>query len=291
MTSAIYRNCPSGLGKGAAVRVSRQDIEKVLETGAEWALKNGYAERDDLACTENGGRLTGARADAVPPRALERGRPQLGSLGSGNHFLEIDVVDEIYDIEVAEAFGLFKDRVVVQIHCGSRGLGHEVCSQYLRRLQSVPQRYGIPVPDRELVAAPLNSPEGRDYLAAMFAAANYAFTNRQVLAHYVRRAFEQVLAGKVSEWHLHQVYDVAHNIAKIEEHLVGNERRELIVHRKGATRAFAPGHPDLPTAYQETGQPVLVPGSMGTPFLRVGRHRTCYAGDFWFHLPWGGAGR
>ncbi|HEY88928.1 MAG TPA: RtcB family protein [Thermoflexia bacterium] len=264
LLAAIYRNCPSGLGKGGAVRVSRQDIERVLETGAEWALKNGYAERDDLACTENGGRLQGARADAVPSRAKERGRPQLGSLGAGNHFLEIDVVDEIYDAEVSEAFGLFKDRVVVQLHCGSRGLGHEVCKQYLRRLQSVPQRYGIPVPDRELVAAPVDSPEGRDYLAAMFAAANYAFTNRQVLAHFVRRSFEQVLAGKVSEWHLTQVYDVAHNIAKIEEHVVDGERRKLVVHRKGATRAFAPGHPDLPTVYQETGQPVLVPGSMGT---------------------------
>lgn len=264
LLAVIYRHCPSGLGKGSAVRVSRQDIEQVLETGAEWALKKGYAERADLVCTESSGRLPGARAEAVPSRAIERGRPQLGSLGAGNHFLEIDVVDEVYDVEVAETFGLFKDRVVVQIHCGSRGLGHEVCKQYLRRLQSVPQRYGISIPDRELVAAPVDSPEGRDYLAAMFAAANYAFTNRQVLAHFVRRSFERVLAGKVSEWHLSQVYDVAHNIAKIEEHLVAGERRKLVVHRKGATRAFAPGHPDLPAVYQKTGQPVLVPGSMGT---------------------------
>ncbi|MGC9356929.1 MAG: RtcB family protein [Anaerolineae bacterium] len=264
LTIALYQNCPSGLGKGSAVSVSRKDLERLLENGSGWALKEGYAESDDLARTENGGNLPGARADAVPARAKERGLSQVGSLGSGNHFLEIDVVDEIYDPDVADVFGLRRGAIVVQIHCGSRGLGHEVCSQYLRRLQDVPRRYGIHIPERELVAAPLDSSEAQDYMAAMAAAANFAFVNRQVLAHFVRRSFEQVLAGKVHDWHLHQVYDVTHNVAKIEFHDVDGERRKLVVHRKGATRAFPPGHPDLPEVYQQTGQPVLVPGSMGT---------------------------
>jgi tRNA-splicing ligase RtcB len=265
LTVAIYQNCPSGLGKGtAAGRISQKEMNRVLETGAEWAVKNGYGDSDDLERTENGGNLSRARADVVPPRAKERGLSQLGSLGSGNHFLEIDVVDMIYDADVADAFGLQRGSIVAQIHCGSRGLGHEVCSQYLRRLQGASRRYGFSVPDRELVAAPVHSSEGRDYMAAMFAAANFAFANRQVLAHYVRRSFEQVLAGKVRDWHLQQVYDVAHNIAKLEEHTYGDERKRLLVHRKGATRAFAPGHADLPPVYRETGQPVLVPGSMGT---------------------------
>jgi tRNA-splicing ligase RtcB len=225
----------------------------------------------------------------VPPRAKERGRPQLGSLGSGNHFLEIDVVEEIYDAELANAFGLRRGGVVVQIHCGSRGLGHEVCSQYLRSLQDAPRRYGFAIPDRELVAAPIDSAEGRDYLAAMAAAANYAFANRQVLAHFVRLSFEEVLAGEVSDWHLRQVYDVAHNIAKVESHNVDGEQMKLLVHRKGATRAFAPGHPDLPDVYRQTGQPVLVPGSMGTAsYVLAG---TEYAMEATFGSTCHGAGR
>ncbi|RLC88954.1 MAG: RNA-splicing ligase RtcB [Chloroflexi bacterium] len=264
LLTVLYQNCPSGVGGKGAVRLSQKDLERVLERGSEWALAEGYAERADLVRTEDGGSLAGARADAVPPRAKERGRPQLGSLGAGNHFLEIDVVDEIYAPDVAQTFGLVQGCVVVQIHCGSRGLGHEVCSQYLRRLQGAPARYGFTIPDRELVAAPLDSPEGRDYLAAMFAAANYAFANRQVLAHCARRSFEKVLAGKVRDWRLRQVYDVTHNIAKIERHRVAGQEQRVIVHRKGATRAFAPGHPDLPEVYRQTGQPVLVPGSMGT---------------------------
>ena len=248
-------------GRGAAFQ---QRPGRRAGTGSEWALAKGYARRDDLDRTESYGRIAGAQAEAVAERAKERGRPQMGSLGAGNHFLEIDVVDEIYDAEVAEVFGLARGRVVVQIHCGSRGLGHEVCGQYIRVLQDAPRRYGIDIPDRELVAAPVDSREGRDYLAAMAAAANYAFANRQVLAHFVRRSFEQVLAGKVSDWNLHQVYDVTHNIAKIEEHQVGKQRMKVVVHRKGATRAFPPRHPELPAVYRETGQPVLVPGSMGT---------------------------
>lgn len=274
LLTVLYQNCPSGVGGKGAVRLSQKDLERVLERGSEWTLAEGYAERADLVRTEDGGSLPGARADAVPPRAKERGRPQLGSLGGGNHFLEIDVVDEIYAPDVAQTFGLVQGCVVVQIHCGSRGLGHEVCSQYLRRLQGAPARYGFTIPDRELVAAPLDSPEGRDYLAAMFAAANYAFANRQVLAHCARRSFEKVLAGKVRDWRLRQVYDVTHNIAKIERHRVAGREQRVIVHRKGATRAFAPGHPDLPEVYRQTGQPVLVPGSMGTAsYVLVGTER------------------
>ncbi len=264
LTTTIFHNCPSGVGGKGAVQVSDKELDAVLEQGAEWAVAKGYGTRDDLQRTESYGCIAGANAGVVDARAKERGRPQLGSLGAGNHFLEIDVVDEIYDPVIAEAFGLVHNGVVVQIHCGSRGLGHEVCTQYLHVLQDAPRKYGITIPDRELVAAPVDSREGRAYLAAMNAAANYAFANRQILAHFVRRAFEQVLAGKVRDWHLHQVYDVAHNIAKIEEHQVGSQRLKVVVHRKGATRAFPPRHPDLPGVYRETGQPVLVPGSMGT---------------------------
>jgi tRNA-splicing ligase RtcB len=264
LATALYHNCPSGVGGDGAVHLSWQDMDAVLEMGAGWARKEGYATDDDVTCTESRGCLPRARSDAVPDRAKERGLSQMGSLGSGNHFLEIDVVDEIYDASIADAFGLRPGQIVVQIHCGSRGLGHEVCSQYLRRLQDAPRRYGIDIPDRELVAAPFDSGEGRDYMAAMAAAANYAFANRQVLAHFVRLSFEETLAGKVGTWDLNQIYDVTHNVAKVEEHLVDGERRSLIVHRKGATRAFPPGHDELPAIYKETGQPVLVPGSMGT---------------------------
>jgi tRNA-splicing ligase RtcB (3'-phosphate/5'-hydroxy nucleic acid ligase) len=289
LIAAIDRNCPSGVGGKGAVHLSDKDLDDVLERGADWALTKGYAQRDDLERTESRGRIAGAQAELVPQRAKERGRPQMGSLGAGNHFLEIDVVDEIYDAEAADVLGLSRDRVVVQIHCGSRGLGHEVCGQYIRMLQDAPRRYGIEIPDRELVAAPVESREGREYLAAMAAAANYAFVNRQILAHFVRQSFEQTLAGKVKNWSLHQVYDVTHNIAKIEEHAVGSQRMRLVVHRKGATRAFPPRHPELPAVYREVGQPVLVPGSMGTAsYVLVG---TATAMEETFGSTCHGAGR
>ncbi len=289
LNAALYRNCPSGVGEGSAVRATQKDLEAILVQGAEWAIKHGYGTRADLERTEDGGRIPGARADAVPKRALERGLTQVGSLGSGNHFLEIDVVDMVYDADVADAFGLRQGSIVVQIHCGSRGLGHEVCGQYLRQMQDAPRKYGFTIADRELVAAPVTSPEGQNYLAAMAAAANYAFANRQVLAHFVRLTFEQVLAGKVSNWELHQVYDVAHNIAKIEEHSVNGRKVKAVVHRKGATRAFAPGHSALPGVYRSTGQPVLVPGSMGTAsYVLVG---TAKAMEETFGSSCHGAGR
>ncbi len=198
----------------------------------------------------------------------------MGSLGAGNHFLEIDVVEEVFDAEAAEAFRLWENQVVVQIHCGSRGLGHQVCDDYVRSLQAAVQKYGLHLADRELVCAPIDSPEGQAYYGAMACAVNYAFVNRQVLAMGVREAFERVLAGKVRDFSLYQVYDVAHNIAKFEEHQVGGQRLRLCVHRKGATRAFGPGHEALPARYRAVGQPVLVPGSMGTAsYVLVGTQR------------------
>lgn len=195
---------------------------------------------------------------------MKRGRPQLGTLGAGNHFIEVDVVDEIFYAEAAQAMGLHEGRLVVQIHCGSRGFGHQICTDYVKEFQGAVKRYGITLPDRELVCAPLDSPEGEDYLAAMRCAANYAFANRQVLAYHARNAFEEVLAGRVKNWHLHQVYDIAHNMGKIENHEINGKDVKVCVHRKGATRAFGPGRPEIPEEYRQIGQPVLVPGSMGT---------------------------
>jgi tRNA-splicing ligase RtcB len=267
LTAALYRACPSGVGGKGRVRVSERELDQLLTQGAKWALKRGLARPEDLAHTEERGCMAGADPGQVSARAKERGCPQVGSLGAGNHFLEIDVIDEVYDPEAAEAFGLWEGQVVVQIHCGSRGFGHQVCDDYVRQLQSAVQKYDIQLPDRELVCAPVDSPEGRAYYGAMACAVNYAFVNRQVLAMGVREAFEQVLAGKggkVKDFDLFQVYDVAHNIAKFEEHEVDGRRKRLCVHRKGATRAFPAGHEAVPEDYRDVGQPVLVPGSMGT---------------------------
>jgi tRNA-splicing ligase RtcB len=241
-----------------------EELDRVCKEGARWALKKGYATEMDLRHTEEGGRLEGADPSKVSQRAKERGRPQLGTLGAGNHFIEIDVVDQIFDAHAASVMGLEEGCLAVQIHCGSRGFGHQICSDYVETFQSAVRRYNIKLPDRELVCAPLNSPEGQDYLAAMRSAANYAFANRQVLAHNARQAFEQVLAGKIDIWRLYQVYDIAHNMGKIETHEIEGKDVKVCVHRKGATRAFGPGAAELPEEYQAIGQPVLVPGSMGT---------------------------
>ncbi|MBN1956052.1 MAG: RtcB family protein [Anaerolineae bacterium] len=289
LTAAIYQACPSGVGGKGRVRVSERELDELVVQGSRWALKRGLAHSEDLAHTEEGGCLPGANPGAVSSRAKERGRPQVGSLGAGNHFLEIDVVDEIYDAHAADVFGLRPNQVVVQVHCGSRGFGHQVCDDYVKSLQGAVRKYGITLPDRELVCAPLDSPEGKAYYGAMACAVNYAFVNRQVLAMGIRGAFEQVLAGKVRNFDLFQVYDVAHNIAKFEEHDVGGQRRRLCVHRKGATRSFGPGRPELPDDYRDIGQPVLVPGSMGTSsYVLVGTEKA-------MQLTWGsschGAGR
>jgi tRNA-splicing ligase RtcB len=264
LASALYANCPSGVGVKGSVPLTSKELDRVSRQGAEWASRNGYAKPEDLRRTEEGGCIEGADPDCVSSRAKERGRPQLGTLGAGNHFIEVDVVEHVFHPEAARTMGLSEGNLALQIHCGSRGFGHQICSDYVQEFQAAVRRYEIHLPDRELVCAPLSSPEGKRYLAAMACAANYAFANRQVLAHHARRSFEETLAGHVRDWHLTQVYDIAHNMGKIEEHVVDGERLRLCVHRKGATRAFGPGFAGLPEEYRELGQPVLVPGSMGT---------------------------
>ena len=264
LATALDRFCPSGVGKKGHLRLKSSELDRVCREGSRWALKNGYASEADLRRTEENGCLQEADPTKISKRAKERGRPQLGTLGAGNHFIEVDVVDRVFHPEAANVMGLFEGYLVVMIHCGSRGFGHQICSDYVKQFQAAVRRYNIQLPDRELVCAPLDSPEGQAYLGAMRGAANYAFTNRQVLAHFARKAFEETLAGKVSNWHLHQVYDIAHNMGKIETHQVDGESIEVCVHRKGATRAFGPGFQGLPPEYRPIGQPVLVPGSMGT---------------------------
>lgn len=264
LATLLNKYCPSGVGTEGVVRVSIPELERVMQEGSRWALKNGYASEEDLSHTEEGGCLEGAKPAKVSERAKQRGRDQIGSVGAGNHFVEVDIVETIFDPQTASAFGLREGCLAVQVHCGSRGLGHQVCTDYVQEFQGAVRRYGITLPDRELVCAPMDSPEGQAYLGAMRAAANFAFANRQILAHSIRRAFEEIFAGKVNDWHLKQVYDIAHNMGKLETHEVDGERVRVCVHRKGATRAFGPGSPGLPPEYQATGQPVLVPGSMGT---------------------------
>jgi tRNA-splicing ligase RtcB (3'-phosphate/5'-hydroxy nucleic acid ligase) len=264
LATALNHFCPSGVGGKGELRMSEAELDQVCREGSHWTLKRGYANQADLRRTEEGGRLDGADPAKVSGRAKERGRPQLGTLGAGNHFIEVDVVEQIFDSQAARVMGLTAGCLVVQIHCGSRGFGHQVCSDYVETFQDAVRRYKIQLPDRELVCAPLDSPEGQNYLAAMRCAANYAFANRQVLAHNVRQAFELIFAGNSAGWHLHQVYDIAHNMGKIETHTVEGKQIRVCVHRKGATRAFGPGAPELPEEYQSIGQPVLVPGSMGT---------------------------
>jgi tRNA-splicing ligase RtcB len=264
LATAINHSCPSGVGGKGELRMSQAELEQVCRQGAGWTLKRGFATESDLRRTEEGGQLEGADPTKVSPRAMERGRPQLGTLGAGNHFIEVDLIEQIFDAQAAQVMGLEEGHLALQIHCGSRGFGHQICSDYVADFQAAVHKYKIVLPDRELVCAPLSSPEGQDYLAAMRCAANYAFANRQVLAHHARQAFEQVFAGKIKNWHLHQVYDIAHNMGKIETHEINGEMVKVCVHRKGATRAFGPGAPGLPDEYQEIGQPVLVPGSMGT---------------------------
>jgi tRNA-splicing ligase RtcB len=265
LISSLFRNIPSGVGKGGgARRVSPREMDDVLRNGAAWAVKAGYGRPEDLDRLEERGAMSGADPDAVSQRAKQRGGPQLGTLGSGNHFVEIQEVEEVYDKDVASAFRLFPGQLAVTIHSGSRGLGHQVCSEYVKSLQEAVRKYGIRLPDRQLVCAPLDSPEGRGYFGAMVSAANYAWANRQCMAHLARRSFEQILAGKVRSFDLYTVYDVAHNIAKIEDHVVDGVSMRLCVHRKGATRAFGPGHPSVASVYRSVGQPVLVPGDMGT---------------------------
>jgi tRNA-splicing ligase RtcB (3'-phosphate/5'-hydroxy nucleic acid ligase) len=264
LATLLNRYCPTGVGKGGVVGVTVPAMDKILREGSRWALKNGYATEQDLARTEEGGCLEKAAPDKVSDRAKSRGREQVGSLGAGNHFIEVEVVDQIFDPRAAVAMGLQEGCLTVMIHCGSRGLGHQVCTDYVQDFQAAVHRYGIQLPDRELVCAPMDSPEGQAYMGAMRAAANFAFANRQLLAHAARQSFEEAFAGKVEGWQLIQVYDIAHNMGKIETHEVKGKKLKVCVHRKGATRAFGPGTPGLPAEYEATGQPVIIPGSMGT---------------------------
>lgn len=275
LVTRLYQNIPTGIGKGRTdLRLNRQELTQVLAQGAAWAVDRGMGYEEDLEFLEESGCIEGARPDLVSDRAYQRGRSQLGSLGSGNHFAEIQYVAEIYDEVAAAALGLFQDQVTLTIHSGSRGLGHQVCSDHLRVMVEAAARYGIELPDRQLCCAPLQSPEGRDYLGAMSAAANFAFANRQVMTHWARESFMQALSLGPSQAGLTVVYDVCHNIAKFETFEIEGRSRRLCVHRKGATRAYPPGHPQTPEAYREVGQPVLIPGDMGRySYVLVGTER------------------
>ena len=271
LVSALFHEIPTGVGSRGRIRLGRKEMETPLLTGAAWAVKQGYGEPADLACMESGGCLPDADPEAVSHKALERGSSQLGTLGSGNHFLEVQTVAEIYDPHAAGVLGLFEGQVTVMIHTGSRGLGHQVCTDYLVEMERAIVKYGIELPDRQLACTPWSSPEAKAYLGAMRAAANFAWNNRQCLAHWTKEVLLKVLGISPRALGLSTVYDVAHNIVKVEEHEVDGRRMKLAVHRKGATRAFPPGHPELPAHYQAIGQPVLIPGDMGrASFVLVG---------------------
>ena len=272
LINELFVSIPSGLGSEGKIRVNEKELNQVLLRGSRWALERGYGNAEDILVTEESGCMKGANPDKVSSKAKKRGIPQLGTLGSGNHFLEIEAVDAIYDYKSARAMGIVEvGQVLVLIHTGSRGFGHEVCGDYVRLLGEAVKRYGINLPDRQLACAPLDSPEGRDYLAAMSCAANYAWTNRQCITHWARESFVKVLGKSQMEIGLEQIYDVCHNIAKIEEHTINGKKRTLCVHRKGATRAFPAGHPDVPDIYRDVGQPVLIPGDMGRcSYIAVG---------------------
>jgi tRNA-splicing ligase RtcB len=260
----LYSEIPSGVGSKGRLRLGQRELAKgPLLKGARWAVKAGYGEPSDLDRCESGGCLQGADPSLVSDRAYERGASQLGTLGSGNHFLEIQYVDEIFDDNAASAFGLFEDQVTVMIHTGSRGFGHQVCTDFLEVMARAAGKYGFHLPDMELACAPCKSPEANEYLSAMKAAANYAWANRQCITHWTREAFVHVMHASLRDLGLSLVYDVAHNIAKTEVHRVGGKEKKLMVHRKGATRAFPPGHQEMPQVYRSTGQPVIIPGDMG----------------------------
>jgi len=272
LATEIQKEVPSGLGKGRAIKLSIEQINKILEGGVPYLVKQGYGEEEDIENCEEKGKMSQADAVCISNQAKNRGRDQVGTLGSGNHFCQLDKVEEIFDEEVAKVFGLFKDQVVVFIHTGSRGLGHQNCTDYLRIVMNALPKYGIRLPDRELACVPFNSPEGQRFFKAMSAACNYAWSNRHMIAHYVRKAWKSILGGRAN---LKLLYDVAHNIAKIEDHEVNGEKTKLIVHRKGATRAFPSGHPELSEKYKSTGQPVFIPGSMGTAsYVLVGTEKS-----------------
>lgn len=275
LVNTLFTNIPSGVGsRRKDLKLTFPNLKKVLKDGSRWAVQQGFGAAADLDHIEAGGRIEGADPEAVSQFALDRGKDQLGTLGSGNHFVEVGYVSEIYDEKIARQLGLFKDQVTAIVHTGSRGLGHQVCDDYIKVMLKAAAKYGIELVDRQLCCAPLTSSEGKQYLGAMAAAANFAFANRQMITHWVRESFAQVLQMGPRDLGLELVYDVAHNIAKMETHVVNGKARKLCIHRKGATRAFPPHHPEVPEAYRETGQPVLIPGDMGRySFVLVGTQK------------------
>lgn len=265
LIDSIFVNVPSGVGSRGKVRLSMSELDNVLDLGSEWAVEKGYGIKKDLDYLEEGGRLKTASSSVVSNQAKTRGLQQLGTLGAGNHFLEVQRVDEIYEPEVAKLFGIMnRDQIMVMIHTGSRGCGHQIATDYIKEMERAMQKYDIRLPDRQLACAPVNSTEGEDYMKAMACGANYAWANRQLILHWVRESFEKVFGRRSEEMELDVIYDVAHNIAKVEEHLVDGKMRKVVVHRKGATRAFTKDSPEVPTQYRSVGQPVMIPGDMGT---------------------------
>ena len=289
LINTLFKNVPSGVGATGRLRVSKDELDEVLVKGARWALENGYAVKEDLEHMEENGCMEGADPSKVSDRAKTRGRPQLGTLGAGNHFLEVQKVDRIFEPEIAKAFGIERvGQVVVMLHTGSRGFGHQVATDYLKIHEKAVKKYGIWLPDRQLVCAPANSEEGQDYFKAMKCAVNYAFCNRTVMTAWIRESFEQVFGKTWQEMDMQTIYDVCHNICKLEEHVINGEKRKLYVHRKGSTRALPAGHPLVPKAYREVGQPVLIAGSMGTAsYVLVGTEKASEA----FFSTCHGAGR
>jgi len=264
LVNELFLNIPSGVGSEGKIRASEKELNEVMVQGSRWAVEKGYGLPEDIIVTEESGCIKGAKPEKVSSKAKKRGIPQLGTLGAGNHFLEVGVVDELYDRKAARAMGIEEvGQVLFLIHTGSRGFGHQVCTDYVGLLGEAVKRYGISLPDRQLACAPIDSPEGADYLAAMACAANYAWTNRQFILHWARESFGKVFAKSQEELGMRQIYDVCHNIAKIEEYTIDGKKQKLCVHRKGATRAFPAGHPDIPDVYRNIGQPVLIPGDMG----------------------------
>ncbi|MDW5562533.1 MAG: RtcB family protein [Methanomassiliicoccus sp.] len=275
LIGTLFKNVPAGVGSEGVVDIASAQIDDILLRGAEWAVDNGYGWPEDLEATEEGGRMKTADPIKVSSKAKQRGVPQIGSLGSGNHFLEVDVVDKVFDTEAAEAFGLREGQITVSVHCGSRGCGHQIATDYLQVMERYIKQSGTQLPDRQLACAPVRSKEGEDYLKAMSCGANFAWANRQMILHWIRQSFEEHFKRDAESMGMHQVYDVAHNIAKVEEHLVDGKKRNVVVHRKGATRAFPRDRPEVPSKYRAVGQPVLIPGDMGNgSYVLVGTDLT-----------------
>jgi len=275
LVTELFHRIPCGVGVGGKIKLSQKDYKDIIRKGANWAIEQGWGEKEDLNRIEDHGTFPGGDLEAISNKALERGKDEIGTLGSGNHFLEVDIVDQIYNPAMADAFGLFKNQVCVLIHCGSRGFGHQICTDYIDKMLSYMRREGINLPDKQLACAHIKSKEGQDYLSAFAAAVNYAWTNRQIIMNFSREAFYRVFHIGPKELGGHLVYDVSHNIAKFEEHNVNGKTKKVCVHRKGATRALPKGHPLIPEIYKEVGQPVFIPGDMGRfSFVLVGTEAT-----------------